>query len=56
MKIKDIKALVIAMNSSASDLFKYPIGNAELCEKLKALEALGRIRHDRHYNKWLFVK
>jgi antirestriction protein len=49
---KDIKDLLMAMNSSGGMGFKYPIGNKELTEKLKKYEEAGKIHYNKHYDKW----
>ena len=49
---KDIKNILMVLNSTQG-LFKYPIGNKELMEKVKTLEALGRIKYDAINNRWV---
>lgn len=53
---RDLKALLIALNSTDNTLGKYPIGNKELCTKVKLLESQGAIRFDTLKNKWGKVK
>jgi DNA-binding HxlR family transcriptional regulator len=52
MKIKEIKALLTAVNST-DNFFKYPIGNKDLTEKLKKLESDGIIKFDSLTNRWV---
>lgn len=48
----EVKDLLIALNSSNDLGFKYPIGNQELTEKVKDLEAKGKIHYDDQFRKW----
>ena len=43
---KEIKDLVIILNSSNNLGFKYPFGNRELCLKVKEFESIGYIYYD----------
>jgi hypothetical protein len=51
MTPKQINELIIAVNA-CGNLFKYPIGNKELTEKLKTLEAQGKIQFNTFTNTW----
>lgn len=53
---KEIKNILSAINSTGRNLFKYPIGNLELVEKLKTLEAKGQIRFNQLTGLWEKVK
>jgi len=48
----DVKAILVALNSTGSMGGKYPIGNKELTVKVKALEAAGKIKYDSMKDKW----
>lgn len=52
MKPKELKALLIALNSTNDMGFKYPIGNVELTVKVKQLESDGVIEYDEFYKRW----
>lgn len=52
MKDKDLKSLLVALNSSNDLGFKYPIGNKELTIKVRELESEGKIKYDVHTRKW----
>lgn len=57
MKTKDIKALLIAVNSANNFVGeKYPIGNKELTLKLKTLEHERKIVFDVYNSKWELQK
>lgn len=49
-----INAILIALNSTFGGLYapKYPIGNKELTQKTKDLEAQGKIRFNEFNGKW----
>lgn len=49
---KQIKDLVIALNSTNDLGFKYPIGNLELTKKVKEFESIGYIYYNDKTNKW----
>jgi len=51
-KASEIQDILTALNSSGDMGMKYPIGNKELTEKVKKLEAEGKIKYDKHYGKW----
>ena len=55
MKIskKDIEGIVIGLN--VTDMFKYPIGNKELLEKVRFLESQGIIYYKAYDSKWYFL-
>jgi len=49
----DINGIITALNSTSGPMAdKYPIGNKDLHEKVKAHEAAGHISHDPVTNKW----
>jgi hypothetical protein len=52
MKRKDISNILMALNATNDMGFKYSIGNKELNDKVKSLEALGKIKYDSLYKKW----
>lgn len=52
MKTKDIKDLLIVLNSSSNNMGKYPIGNKELTIKTRQLESDGKIWFDAVYSVW----
>lgn len=52
MKPKDIKAILIVMNSDKDALFKYPIGNKELTETVRELEQSGKIKYNQYMRIW----
>ena len=52
MRNKEIMIVLVAINSTGRNLFKYPIGNADLSEKLKTLEAKGKIKFDDYSGLW----
>jgi len=47
----DIKVLLIVLNSTRG-FGKYPIGNKELTEKAKKLEAEGKIKYNEILMRW----
>lgn len=49
---KQIKDLVIVLNSSNDLGFKYPIGNKELTAMVKEFESIGYIKYNDKTNKW----
>ena len=51
----EIKNLILVLNSS-NNLFKYPIGNRTLTDKIKLLESQNKIIFDDKINKWNEVK
>jgi hypothetical protein len=48
---KEISQILLALNSS-QNFFKYPIGNKELTEKIKALEIAGKINYCEFTSQW----
>lgn len=50
---KEIKQILIVLNSIGNTLGKYPIGNKILTEKTKNLESKGMIKFDNINNLWL---
>lgn len=52
MTTKQIRELLLSVNSTNDLGFKYPIGNRELTLKLKELEISGKIKYLDHYGKW----
>lgn len=44
--MSDVDDLLLVMNSTGDFGFKYPIGNKELTEQIKKLEADGKIQYD----------
>lgn len=52
IKIAEIKTILLVLNSSNDLGFKYPIGNKELTEKVKALESAEKIKYDDKFCKW----
>jgi len=49
---KDVDPVLTAINSSGRNLFKYPIGNKELTEKLKQFETLEIIKFNETNGLW----
>jgi len=49
---KEIKDLVLALNSSNNMIDKYPFGNKELTEKVKEFESIGYIFYNDKTCKW----
>ena len=52
MKTKDIKDLLIILNSNNNTMGRYPIGNKELTIKTRQLESDGKIWFDAVYKVW----
>lgn len=52
MSIKEIRNILIALNSSNNFGEKYPFGNKELTEKVKSLELEGKISYDKLNCNW----
>jgi len=48
--MKEVKAILLAVNGP--QLFKYPAGNKELTEKIKALELSGAIKFNPYTMIW----
>jgi len=51
--MKEIKSILLALNSTGPCMFKYPIGNQELTAKVKELEQQGKIKFNSLYSKWV---
>ena len=49
----DIDSILIALNSTNDLGFKYPIGNKELCIKVRQLESDGIIQYSPVFSKWV---
>ena len=50
---KEIKSILTALNSTVGGMGgKYPIGNKVLMQKVKELEAEGKIKYDDKSDKW----
>jgi hypothetical protein len=49
---RQLKDLIITLNSYNDLGFKYPIGNKELCEMVKEFESIGYIKYDDKNSKW----
>ena len=49
---KQIKDLIIVLNSSNDLGFKYPIGNKKLFDTVKEFESIGYIFYDDKVRKW----
>ena len=50
--MKDVKAILIALNSTNDMGFKYPIGNKELTIKVRELESNGIIIYNPVKMQW----
>ena len=50
-RTEEVKRLLLGVNAQ-DNLFKYPVGNRELTERLKMLEEKERIRFNNKTNKW----
>ena len=48
----EVKNILTALNSTGPNLFKYPIGNKELTEKVKELEQQGKIEFCSFTQTW----
>ena len=55
MSKKELKSLVIALNATGPNMFKYPIGNRELCERVKNAESMGLIKYNAFTSLWVTV-
>jgi hypothetical protein len=55
MNKKDAKSLVIALNATGPSMFKYPIGNKELCERVKQAESMGLIKYNALTSLWASI-
>ncbi len=51
-KQRDLQGLLIGLNACTNMGFKYPIGNKELCIKVRQLESDGVIQYNALYQKW----
>lgn len=57
LKLKDIKALLIAVNATGNFVGeKYPFGNAELTKMLKNLEHERKIEFDVYTSQWVLKR
>lgn len=53
---KEIREVLMVLNAADDMGFKYPIGNKELCERVKGLEATGKIGYIRNGLNGRWVK
>jgi hypothetical protein len=53
MSDKKLKDILLALNSTGSMGFKYPIGNKELTTQVRELESQGVLWYDALYSKWV---
>ena len=49
---KEVKDILVALNSTSSMGDKYPFGNKELTTKVKDMESKGLISYDDKFRKW----
>lgn len=50
--LRELKELLIVLNSTDNFMGRYPIGNKELTLKVRELESSGVIKYDVHTKKW----